>query len=328
MKPGLALRYRPETFEQITGQRLTATVLSRMVERDLIPTGLLFSGPSGVGKTTAARVFAKSLNAGEEHEVIEIDGASNGGVESIRQLIAALRYGHAGRYRVVIIDEAQSVTEAGFNALLKTLEEPPAGTVFVLVTTEPENVPKTIRSRVIEFPFQRLTPGDIFTRLSFIDGAEQLGMNPDVMKDIAQRADGSARTGVMLLEQAYIAEAADLGTWHSLLGEEDVAPSLLAACLSGNHDVIFSTLDLLLTRINPVEINDQLVRCLRDVLVLRAGGTLAVAGSGFDARKALAQRLEPERIFAATRLLWDLKTRIRGVAGGSANLEHSLIPCG
>lgn len=325
MKPGLALQYRPETFDQIIGQRFTSTVLARMVEKDLVPTGLLFSGPSGTGKTSTARILARELNSGQEHDVIEIDAASNGGVDAIRHLIEALRYGHTGRYRVVIIDEAHSVTEAGFNALLKTLEEPPAGTVFVLVTTEPERIPKTIKTRTIEFPFQRITAGEIFTRLTYVDFTEGLNMSAEVMKDIAQRAEGSARVGLMLLEQAHIAGVTGLQDWLDLLGDEDIAPTLIAACMSGKHDVIWQTLDQILDRVNPGEVADRLIACMRDVLILRSGGELSVSGKAFDSRKALSQRLENERIFAATRLLWDLKTRIRGVQGGSANLEHSLI---
>jgi DNA polymerase-3 subunit gamma/tau len=323
---GLALRYRPSTFDEILGQRLTATVLTRMVEKDQIPPGLLFSGPSGTGKTSAARVFARELNLGEEHDVIEMDAASNGGVEAIRHLIETLRYGHTGRYRVVILDEAHSVTEAGFNALLKTLEEPPAGTVFILVTTEPERILKTVRSRLMEFSFQRLAPGDIYTRLTYVDATESLGVSVEVLRDIAHRADGSARVGLMLLEQAAIAEVQDLDAWRALLGEDDIAPALLAACASGRHDVVFATLDQVLERISSlIEVTDLLVRCMRDLLILRAGGTLTATGASLDSRKALAQQLETERIFAATRLLWDLKTRVRGVQGGAASLEHALI---
>jgi DNA polymerase-3 subunit gamma/tau len=326
VKPGLALQYRPQSFDQIIGQRLLATALERMVQRDEIPTGLLFSGPSGTGKTTTARVLAQQLNGDEPGDVIEIDAASNGGVDAIRHLIETLRYGHTGRYRVVILDEAHSVSPEGFNALLKTLEEPPAGTVFVLVTTEPEKIPPTVLSRTIEFPFRRITPGEIYSRLSFIDSAEQMSTPDDILRDIAERAHGSARVGVMLLEQCSLVSPASLEEWLDLLGEHDGSPELLAACASGNHDLVFRVLDQQLAMTgNAGEIADQMVRLFRDLLVIRSGGAVTATGPALDARKALAQRMETERIFAAIRLLWDLKTRVRGVPEGSVHLEHVLI---
>jgi DNA polymerase-3 subunit gamma/tau len=145
----LALRYRPKSFPEMVGNRMHAIVLANMVAEDKVPPVLIFSGPSGVGKTTAARILASELKA---TDVIEVDAASTGGVNEIRSILDVTRYSTGGGYRLIILDEAHSITRQGSEALLKTLEEPPEKTIFVLATTDPGKIDRTVKSRAMEFP--------------------------------------------------------------------------------------------------------------------------------------------------------------------------------
>lgn len=327
MTEALALKYRPSTFPEMIGQKLTAASLAQMVAVDRVPQGMLFSGPSGTGKTTAARILARSLNPESQfQETVELDAASNGGVESARTLIEQLRYSTGGAYRVVIIDEAHSMTREAFNALLKTLEEPPAGTIFVLVTTEPEKLPETILTRLIEFEFRRVAPAEIFDRLLFVAGQEKLTISTELLHFLAQYADGSVRKALMRLDQVSLAGVTSVAEYQELTGDRDDAPELVAALMTGDEAHIFTALDKLLDATgNPNRIYVEVIGVLRDILVIRSGGTLQIEGAGFEARRELALRLEKERVLAALNILWQLKTRVRGTENPRTNLEVALI---
>lgn len=313
----LATKYRPNSFSDLVGQKLTAVVLQRMVDTDRVPTGLLFSGPSGTGKTSTARILARCLDP--DYDPVELDAASNGGVAEIRSLIESLQYGFPGKYRIVILDEAQSLTREAFNALLKTLEEPPAGTVFVLASTEPEKIPETVKSRLIEFEFRRVAPNDIYSRLVHIVKVEGIEIQSAVLARMSLDSNGSVRHAIMLLDQCSLAGIENLPDYLEMVGDADVAPSLIRAFMSGDHKHIFEVLDAEYRRIgNPRVIVAQILRCLRDLLVLRAGGTVEV---GADERRDLAFRLEKERIEAAVQILWDVRTRLPQSDDPRGNLD-------
>lgn len=309
------------------GQKLTAASLAQMVATARVPQGLLFSGPSGTGKTTVARILAASLNPGSQfQETVELDAASNGGVEAVRTLIEQLRYSTGGAYRVVILDEAHSMTREAFNALLKTLEEPPVGTIFVLVTTEPEKLPETILTRLIEFEFRRVAPAEIFDRLLYVAGQEKLVISTELLHHLAQFADGSVRKALMRLDQVSLAGVTSVAEYQQLTGDRDDAPELVMALASGSEAQVFTVLDKLLDATgNPNHIYTEVIRVLRDILVIRSGGTLQIEGAGFEARRELALRLEKERVLAALNILWQIKTRIRGTENPRINLELALI---
>ena len=217
-------RYRPQTFSDMVGQSAAVGVLKESLRDGSLGHAYLFSGPRGCGKTSAARLVAKSLDcldrkdgcepcgecvncrsiaAGEHLDVIEIDGASNRGIGEIRDLKSHVSLKPlSASYKVYIIDEVHMLTDAAFNALLKTLEEPPANVVFLLATTEPHKVPVTIRSRCQHIPFHRLTAADTAARLRYVCGKENIEADDEAVWEIARQADGALRDALSLTEQA------------------------------------------------------------------------------------------------------------------------------
>ncbi len=218
----MARRWRPQTFEEVEGQQAVVRTLRNAVAQGRLAHALLFAGPRGVGKTTTARLLAKALNCvrgpsadpcgrcescvavqqGRLLNVLEIDGASNNRVEEARDLIETVQYAPGpGKWRLVIVDEVHMLSTAAFNALLKTLEEPPPNVVFVLATTEPHKVPATIHSRCQRHDFRRLTAGEIVEGLTKRLGGEGLAVGDQVLRAIARAAQGSLRDAQSLLEQ-------------------------------------------------------------------------------------------------------------------------------
>jgi DNA polymerase-3 subunit gamma/tau len=218
----LTAKYRPQNFAQVVGQEEICTVLSRAAALDRIAAAYLFSGTRGVGKTTIARIFAKAVNcqtaptpepcnycrhcrqitSGSAVDVAEIDGASNRGIEQARRLKEDVGYAPLeGRYKIIIIDEAHMLTKEAFNALLKTLEEPPPGVTFVMATTEPQKFPATIVSRCQHFVFKRLTQTQLEAHLRHVLEQEGRPFEPAATVLLARRAAGSVRDGMSLLEQ-------------------------------------------------------------------------------------------------------------------------------
>lgn len=322
MTEALALKYRPTTFDDMVGQRYEASILRRMVETDNVPFALLFSGPSGVGKTTAARILASAMDAGD---VIEVDAASNGGVAEVRKLLDAVRYSLGGAYRVVILDEAHSITRQGFEAFLKTLEEPPANTVFVLCSTEPYNIPDAVKSRVIEFEFKAITSGDIAARLATIAVREQIKVERDLVLHLANRADGDLRSAVQSLDKVWRAGIETLADYIELAGQGDTGPQLLAALMTNDHDRIFKVVsDQLMKVASPGQLAADLIATIRDLFVIKAGGSLP-EGQGFEIRKQLASRLDQDKLMVAMRVLWELRTKVRAAEDPRGNLDIALV---
>ncbi|MGQ9464553.1 MAG: DNA polymerase III subunit gamma/tau [bacterium] len=217
-----SLKYRPQNFDELIGQNHIVLSLKGAINSKAIGHAFLFAGPRGVGKTTTARIFAKSLNcvtgptvspcqecpackeitASRSIDVVEIDGASNRGIEEIRNLRESIKYAPIqGRYKIYIIDEVHMLTQEAFNALLKTLEEPPSSVIFILATTNPAKVPATIISRCQRFMFKRLSISEITRRLKYIAGKEGLEITEKALYYLALRADGSIRDGESILEQ-------------------------------------------------------------------------------------------------------------------------------
>jgi len=219
----IARKWRPQTFADLVGQEHVTETLANAIKKDRVAHAYIFSGARGVGKTTAARILAKALNcvngptaepcgvcdsckeiaAGSSLDVIEIDAASNRGIDQIRELREMVRYAPAAsRSKVVILDEAHMLTGEASNALLKTLEEPPERVIFVMATTQPEDLEDTIRSRSQHFHFRALTFSEITDRLKYIASKENLKIEDGALAVIARMAEGSMRDALSLLEQA------------------------------------------------------------------------------------------------------------------------------
>lgn len=217
-------RYRPQKFSEMVGQNSAVSVLRESLKEGRLCHAYLFSGPRGCGKTSAARLAAKGLNCldpgpegepcgkcdacisiaqGEHLDVIEIDGASNRGINEIRDLKGHVNLKPlSARYKVYIIDEVHMLTEPAFNALLKTLEEPPANVVFLLATTEPHKVPVTIRSRCQHIPFHRISMSDMVNRVAYVCSKEGINADMEAIWEVSRQADGALRDALSITEQA------------------------------------------------------------------------------------------------------------------------------
>jgi DNA polymerase III subunit gamma/tau len=222
----IARKYRPQVFDEVIGQRLITDTLKSAIEQDRVAHGYIFSGARGVGKTTTARILAKALNcakgpalvpcgecdscreiaASNSVDVLEIDAASNRGIDEIRTLRETVRYLPArDRYKVFIIDEVHMLTTEAFNALLKTLEEPPPRSLFILATTEPQKLPATIQSRCQHFSFRLLDYSEIVEQLQRIAKAEKIEADEGALSAVALAAEGSLRDALSLLDQVIAA---------------------------------------------------------------------------------------------------------------------------
>ncbi len=296
----LARRYRSQTFEDVAGQDAAAQTLQNAIKAGRVAHAYLFCGTRGVGKTTMARILAKSLNClsakeptvtpclqcdsckaintGEDIDVIEIDGASNNGVDQIRQLRENAAYRPArARYKIYIIDEVHMLTTGAFNALLKILEEPPAHIKFIFATTEPNKVLPTIQSRCQRFDFSSMTPAVIAKQLKLVLQEEKIQAEQEFIDELAILANGSMRDGLSLLDQAISAGQQPLtaAVLETMLGrpEQETLFTLVSAIGSSQPTQVLEAIDLLLSQgHSAVSICDSLVEMFRDIMVLKIAG--------------------------------------------------------
>src|SRR5271170_1845051 len=230
----LARKYRPQNFSEVIGQEHVTRTLKNAIEQGRTAHGYIFSGHRGIGKTTVARILAMALNcrssdkpvtepcgicescqeirAGNSLDVVEIDAATNRGIDEIRELREAARYAPArDRYKIYLLDEAHQITDAAFNALLKTLEEPPAHVVFMMATTQPEDIPQTIRSRCQHFSFHAVKFDDILAQLKAIAAHEEVTAEDDALALLAEAGDGSMRDALSIMDQAIASAPLESG---------------------------------------------------------------------------------------------------------------------
>ena len=241
----LSLKWRPKSFDQIVGQSHITHTLKNAISINRLAQAFLFSGPRGVGKTTTARVLASTVNGLGSHEacldIIELDGASNRGIDEIREIRESVKFPPSSvEYKVYIIDEAHMLTEQAFNALLKTLEEPPKHVIFILATTDPQKMPQTILSRTQRYDFMRISSEVIVDRLHYILKREKIDFEQNAIELISQKSDGSMRDALSMLDQiiAYSDKIININNLRSAIGlidQEDMY-SICKSILEQNTD--------------------------------------------------------------------------------------------
>ncbi|KPK70527.1 hypothetical protein AMJ71_08160 [candidate division TA06 bacterium SM1_40] len=341
----LARRWRPQRFEDIVAQDHVTVTLRNAIRAGRIAHAYLFTGPRGIGKTTTARILAKSLNcqrrdgvepcddcpscaevvSSSSMDVLEIDGASNRGIDEIRNLRENVKYAPArGPYKVYIIDEVHMLTAEAFNALLKTLEEPPKHVVFIFATTQPHRVPATILSRCQRFDFRKIPPDKITARLRGIIEQEKMSVDSDVLPVLAEKADGSLRDAESMLDQlvSFGGEpitAEDARTVLGLVDEHlyaDLMEHLIAGDAKGALEVVAEVDE---RGYDIIEFVRGLLNHLRSLLLERLG----VGAAGEDA--PAGKEIEPQDILRMMRALSVLEGSMRRSSQPRILLETELV---
>jgi DNA polymerase-3 subunit gamma/tau len=317
----LARKYRPQKFSEVIGQEHVTRTLKNAIEQGRTAHGYIFSGHRGIGKTTVARILAMALNcrssdkpvmepcgvcescteirAGNSVDVIEIDAATNRGIDEIRELREAARYRPArDRFKIYILDEAHQITDAAFNALLKTLEEPPSHVVFMLATTQPEDIPQTIRSRCQHFSFRAVRFEEILGQLKDLVGREKLEADEDALALLAEAGDGSIRDALSILDQA-IASCDGRLTAEAVRQLAGAAPStvledVMQAVAGSSSEEVLRLVDRLIGEgHSPTHFARQLVRFLRNTVVAKiAGGNSSLLQISGDERQRVTRVAE------------------------------------
>jgi DNA polymerase-3 subunit gamma/tau len=350
----VARRYRPQRFADLVGQEHVARGLSGAIESGRIGHAYLFTGARGTGKTSAARIFAKALNcergpagepcndcdacraiaAGQDVDVVEIDAASNRGIDEIRQLRQNVAVRPArGRFKIYIIDEVHMLTREAFNALLKTLEEPPAHVKFVLCTTEPEKLPITILSRCQRFDFTTVETTAIARRLAQIVEAEGADVSSAALHLIARRAAGSMRDSQSLLEQLLGSAAGAIGVddVHAVIGtgREERIGAIVAATAARDAAAALAALDEALAGgADAGGVLDQLVAALRDCLLASVGAApeLMTQGEGLGVDlPELGRQLGTATILAMLQILDQALARMRSSGHPAVLAEMAVV---
>ena len=342
----LARKYRPMTFEEMVGQKAVVQTLQNGIRSGRIAQAYLFSGMRGVGKTTAARILAKALNCEKGPtptpcgvcsfcmaiqddrlvDVIEIDGASNNGIDNIRDLRELVQYkAMQSRYRVIIIDEVHQVSKPAFNALLKTLEEPPEKTIFIFATTELQKVPVTIVSRCQYFEFKRVSQKDLLAHLAEVAKTESLSLTENGFGLIARAADGSVRDSLTLLDQAvaFCGKTVDDKDLALILGtiNRDLLFEFSSAVIAGEPGRVFPLVEKVIDAGYDLRaFHKKLIEHFRDLLIVRTVSRpheiLTVGEADLAAFRTEAEKTGEE----------DLLRYLQALQNGEAALKFSTQP--
>jgi len=347
-------KWRSQTFEEIIGQDHVTKTLRNAVREGRIAHAYLFSGPRGTGKTSTARILAKAVNCigetdekpcnqcsichsiteGRSLDLIEIDAASNRGIDEIRDLREKVRFApNECRYKVYVIDEVHMLTNEAFNALLKTLEEPPPHALFVLCTTEPQKIPATVLSRCQRFDFHRISLKDLLRKLHHICEAEGIRIEPEALELIARQAGGSFRDAESLLDQlaSFGDEMISLKRVQDMLGavSTEIVGRLVDYLVEGDMTsglaLINDTID---AGIEPRQFNAQLLNYLRGLLLLKAGGAaklLEVTDETLATMKKQVERLSLPRLIRAIRLFNEVTINIKRASQIQLPLELAFV---
>jgi len=351
----IARRYRPQTFPEMVGQRHVTQALENAIATNRVGHAYLFTGARGVGKTSMARIFAKTLNCengqsnepcntcdiclgisnGDDVDVLEIDGASNRNIDDIRRLRSniAIRPSR-GRYKIYIIDEVHMLTKESFNALLKTLEEPPEHVKFMFCTTNPEKILETILSRCQRFDFAPVKTASILERLQFIVAQEGLSVETEALQLLARRAQGSMRDGQSLLEQvlSFCQGNITLENIHSLLGtiETRQLAQLVQHAANGDSTKTLAILDQAIDEgLDLGQLAEQLLGYYRDIMAATAGCNANLmrhsSPEEYELLTQLGQQLGMETILAILQLLDETVARMRHTTQPRTLVEMALV---
>ncbi len=353
----LARKYRSLTFDDVVGQDPIAKTLKNAIETGRVAHAYLFSGTRGVGKTTMARILAKALNClnadgpttqpcckcdscvsiniGEDIDVIEIDGASNNRVDEIREIRENAIYRPArARHKIYIIDEVHMLTTQAFNALLKTLEEPPEHVKFIFATTEPNKVIATIQSRCQRFDFANINPKQVAGQLKAILKKEKIKYEDDLVLALAKMANGSMRDGLSLLDRLISTGVAPLSVQllEDFLGRPNAEKVQLLVAHIGDNDAagtLESIEDLINTGLGEIQIVDALIEQMRDLLVIASAGAktdlLIMTADQKEKAVELAQKFDAAALIYNITALEKLRWTIRNTDTPRALLDASLL---
>ena len=350
----LSRQWRPGSCQDLVGQTAVSRALSHAISAGRIAHAYLFSGPRGTGKTSTAKILAKSLNCekgptpdpcgvcksctkiadGTALDVFEIDAASNRGIDEMRDLREKVKFTPAeGRYKVYIIDEVHMLTTEAFNALLKTLEEPPEHVVFILATTEPHKVPATIQSRCQRFDFRRITVEEIEARLAYVTQEMKIPCEKEALRLIAHQADGGMRDALSLLDQCASLDgdtltAACVEENLGLIGHEPIYRLTKAVGERAKGEVLETIAELLALGKDPMQLLAELTLHLRSLMICEAAGALAAldladdAGAALEEQKALFTQAQ---IMAMIARLHEAMAELRWTPQPRITLEVALL---
>lgn len=345
-------KWRPKVFSDVIGQEHLVKILKNQIISNRVAHAYLFCGTRGTGKTTLAKIFAKAVNceepvngepclkcstckdieSGNTLEIVEIDAASNNGVDNIRQIRDEVQYSPTkGKYKVYIIDEVHMLSTGAFNALLKTLEEPPAHIIFILATTDPQKIPATILSRVQRYDLRRISTEDILSKLKYYMQADGINIEEAALKYIAGLGDGSMRDALSILEQCVSfsnGEIISLSSILDLLGAVDasVMHELFEMLINkeGNNVLDFIEKISLQGRDFQQFVLD-FIKYLRNVLVAKTSNNLAVSQENQEKLKMLSEKTTVEYILFLINSFSEIENKMKYASQKRITLEVELI---